>query len=209
MVLSDHGFATIRALVPFAQLLVARGLKKSATSDDVTVVANGGTDLVDLSRTAFPSMESRRAILQKITDFVESQPWAGPLFTRSVGEERALDSSSGGTKVEELTGDNSGWIEGTFSLDIVGMIGRDNYLDAPDLVVSFRELPDADNRGLTGPGAPAYVVDEHGEHIAPTGGAVSPLVMPVTGVMYADTGGWGGFKTGLGMHAAAGARRAA
>ena len=206
MVLSDHGFATIRALVPLAQLLVARGLKKSATSDDVTVVANGGTDLVDLSRTAFPSMESRRAILQKITDFVESQPWAGPLFTRSVGEERALDSSSGGAKVEELTGDNSGWIEGTFSLDIVGMIGRDNYLDAPDLVVSFRELPDADNRGLTGPGAATYIVDEHGEHVEPNGGAVSPFVMPVTGVMYADTGGWGGFKTGLGMHAAAGAR---
>ena len=35
MVVSDHGFATIRAIVPLAQLLVAGGLKKSATSDDV------------------------------------------------------------------------------------------------------------------------------------------------------------------------------
>ena len=30
MVVSDHGFATIRALVPLAQLLVANGIKKSA-----------------------------------------------------------------------------------------------------------------------------------------------------------------------------------
>ena len=93
MVVSDHGFATIRAMVPLAQLLVAKGLKKSAASDDVTIVSNGGSDLVDLSRVAFPTMEARRAILQKITDFVESQPWSGPLFTRSADEERALDSS--------------------------------------------------------------------------------------------------------------------
>ena len=101
----------------------------------------------------------------------------------------------------------SGWIEGTFSLDIVGMIGRNNYFDASDLVVSFRELPDADNRGLTGPDAPVYVVDESGDHQSSNvGNQSSPLVAPVQGVMYADTGGWGGFTTGLGMHAAAGAR---
>jgi hypothetical protein len=216
MVVSDHGFATIRALVPLAQLLVAKGIKKSATINDVTVVANGGLDLVHLSRAAFPTIEARRATLQKITDFVESQPWSGPLFTRSADEERAIDSS--GANLEKLTNDNSGWIEGTFSLDIVGMIGRNDYFDAPDLVVSFRELPDADNRGLTGPGTPAYVFDERGERNIGAGShsnalaeplakaRAEPLVMPVKGVMYADTGGWGGFATGLGMHAAAGAR---
>ncbi|MGZ6242042.1 MAG: alkaline phosphatase family protein [Candidatus Binataceae bacterium] len=210
MVVSDHGFATIRAIVPLAQLLVARALKKSATSDDVTIVSNGGSDLVDLSRVAFPTTEARRAILQKITDFIESQPWSGPLFTRSADEERALDGP--GAKVEKLTNRNSGWIEGTFSLDIVGMIGRNNHFDASDLVVSFRELPDADNRGLTGPDAPVYVVDEsgdHGEHREPSGGAENrsaALVAPVKGVMYADTGGSRGYTTGLGMHAAAGAR---
>ncbi|HEY2523784.1 MAG TPA: alkaline phosphatase family protein [Candidatus Binataceae bacterium] len=205
MVVSDHGFATIRAMVPLAQMLVARGLKKSANSDDVTVVANGGIDLIDLSRAAFPTMDARHATLQKIADFIEAQPWAGPLFTRRANEERAFDGA--GTVSGEATGGDSGWIDGTFSLDAVGMIARENYFDAPDLVVSFREVPDVDNRGLTGPGAPTYVLDAKG---ASSSGAEKnrsdALVVPVKGVMYADTGGWGGFTTGLGMHAAAGAR---
>jgi type I phosphodiesterase/nucleotide pyrophosphatase len=208
MVVSDHGFATIRALVPLGQLLVARGIKKSATSDDVTVVANGGIDLIHLSRAAFTTVEAQRAILQKIADFVESQPWSGPLFTRSVDEERALEPgpAESGAKVEAHGEKGSGWIAGTFSLDSLGMIGRNNYFDAPDLVVSFRELPDADNHGLTDPSGPAYVFDEHGERNTSSGNHSAALVVPVKGVMYADTGGWGGFTTGLGMHAAAGAR---
>jgi predicted AlkP superfamily pyrophosphatase or phosphodiesterase len=212
MVVSDHGFATIRALVPLAQLLIDNGIKKSATSDDVLVVANGGTDLIHLSRAAFPTMEARRAVLQKITDLAESQPWSGPIFARSAGEERALDSSSAesGAKVEshsdQGSGAGAGWIEGTFSLDTLGMIGGDNYFDAPDLVVSFRELPDADNRGLTGPTEPAYVFGDDGNQSGNVGNKSNPLVAPVKGVMYADTGDWGGFTTGLGMHAAAGAR---
>ena len=77
MVVSDHGFATIRATVPLAQLLVDSGIKKSVTSDDILVVPNGGTDLIQLSRAAFPTMAARRAILQKITDLAESQSWSG------------------------------------------------------------------------------------------------------------------------------------
>jgi hypothetical protein len=212
MVVSDHGFATIRAMVPLAQLLVDKGIKKSATSDDVLVLANGGTDLIHLSRAAFPTMETRRVILQKITDLAESQPWSGPIFSRSVSEERALDNSPAvsGANVESRSnqgpGTGPGWIEGTFSLDTVGMIERNNYFDAPDLVVSFRELPNADNRGLTGPTEPAYVLGADGNQSSNVGNKSDPLVAPVKGIMYADTGGWGGFTTGLGMHAAAGAR---
>jgi predicted AlkP superfamily pyrophosphatase or phosphodiesterase len=210
MVVSDHGFATIRAIVPLAQLLVAEGLKKSAASDDVTVVANGGTDLIHLSRTAFPTIESQRAILQKITDFIEAQPWSGPLFTRSAEEERGLAGGppESGAKTAAPDAQSLGWIAGTFSLDTLGLVGRNNYFDAPDLVVSFRELPDADNRGLTGPGNPAYVFDQHGEQKTGTdnNSKSNPLLAPVKGLMYADNGGWGGFTTGLGMHAAAGAR---
>jgi hypothetical protein len=207
MVVSDHGFATIRALVPLAHLLVANGLKKSASSDDVTVVANGGTDLIHLSRAAFPTIEAQRAILQKITDFVVSESWSGPLFTRSIGEERALlGSTQFGAPIESRNERSQGWIDGTFSLDTLGLIAHNNYFDAPDLVISFREWPDTDNRRLTGPRAPTYIIDEHGEQSASTGNRSGTLVTPVKGVMYADTGGWGGFTTGLGMHAAAGAR---
>jgi hypothetical protein len=214
MVVSDHGFATIRASVPLAQLLVAKGLKRSDDSDDVIVVRNGGTDLVHLSRSAFPTMEARRAVLQKIVDFAQAQPWSGPLFTRSAGEERSLVGSSAksGANIEsphdrqDRQDRQLGWIEGTFSLDVVGLIGRNNYFDAPDLVVSFRELPDADNSGLTGPHEPTYVIGLDGEQKGSTANQSDPLVAPVKGVLYADAGGSGGVATGFGTHAAAGAR---
>jgi hypothetical protein len=211
MVVSDHGFATIRASVPLAQLLVAKGLKRSVDSDDVIMVRNGGTDLVHLSRSAFPTMEARRAVLQKIVDFAQAQPWCGPLFTRSADEERAFVGSSAesGKNIESRhDGDDQGlgWIEGTFSLDVVGLIGRNNYFDAPDLVVSFRELPDVDNSGLTGPNQPTYVIGVGGEQKGSTANQSDPLVAPIKGVLYADAGDKGGFATGFATHAAAGAR---
>jgi hypothetical protein len=217
IVVSDHGFATIRASVPLAQLLVANGLKKSDASDDVIVVRNSGTDLVHLSRSAFPTMEARREVLQKIVDFAQAQPWSGPLFTRSADEESALvgvsaksaatiESSHDRQDWQDRQDRGRGWIEGTFSLDVVGLIGRNNYFDAPDLVVSFRELPDADNSGLTGPHQPTYVIGVDGEQKGTTANQSDPLVAPVKGVLYADAGGKGGFATGFGTHAAAGAR---
>jgi predicted AlkP superfamily pyrophosphatase or phosphodiesterase len=211
MVVSDHGFATIRASVPLAHLLVAKGLKKSDASDDVIVVRNGGTDLVHLSRSAFPTMKARRAVLQKIVDFAQAQPWSGPLFTRSAGEERALAGSSAKSSAtiespHDLDDRGRGWIEGTFSLDVVGLIGRNNFFDAPDLVVSFRELPDVDNSGLTGPNQPTYVIGIDGEQKGSTANQSDPLVAPVKGVLYADAGDKGVFATGFGTHAAAGAR---
>ncbi|HXZ88034.1 MAG TPA: alkaline phosphatase family protein, partial [Candidatus Binataceae bacterium] len=55
MVVSDHGFATIRLEVSLGDLLVAAGIKKSAKSTDVVVAPNGGYDLVYLSRQSFAS----------------------------------------------------------------------------------------------------------------------------------------------------------
>jgi hypothetical protein len=209
MVVSDHGFATIRATVPLAQLLVEAGLKKSAASDDVIVAANGGTDLIDLSRAAFPTLEAQRAILQKIVDFVAPHPWSGPLFTRGRNEEHTLletPPDEAGAALEPFGNRGRGWIPGTFSLDTLDLIGRANYLYAPDLVVSFREMPDASNSGLMGSKAPSYVFDRSGEHPSGYANGSEPLVEPVKGLMYADTGGWNGFTTGMGMHAAAGPR---
>ncbi len=209
MVVSDHGFATVRALVPLAQLLVDNGLKQSPTSDDVAVIANGGTDLIELSRSAFATIEAQRAALQKIVDFIESQPWAGPLFTRAAAEERALarPAAAGRAGSPGATADSRpGWIAGTFGMDRLGLIERKNFLYAPDLIVSFRELPDIDNLGLTGPDKPAYIFGDGGERSAAVPNKSDRLIVPVKGLMYADTGGWSGYTTGLGMHAAAGAR---
>lgn len=209
MVVSDHGFATIRANVPLAQLLIAAGLKRSASSDDIVVASNGGTDLVYLSHTAFPTMEAQRAILQKITDFVESQPWAGSLFTRSVDEERARAGSPAenpGPNIESPNDHGLGWIKGTFGFDTAALIDRASRFGAPDLVVSFRELSDADNRGLTGPDKPVYVVGLHGEQNSGGANHSDPLVTPIKGLIYSDTGNGGAYTSGMGMHAAAGVR---
>jgi Type I phosphodiesterase / nucleotide pyrophosphatase len=206
MVLSDHGFATIRAAVPLAQLLVAAGLKKSPTSDDVVVAPNGGTDLVYISRAAYPTVESRRALLQRMADFADSQPWVGPMFTRGAGEKEsgersAKDNSSPRHSASGSGSVSLGWIKGTFSFDDVALGGAD--AGAPDLVISLRELPEAGNRGLTGPGNAAYVFDADREKRADANRS-QPLVTPVAGVVYSDAGQH--FTTGLGMHGAAGVR---
>ncbi len=203
MALSDHGFATIRAGVPLAQLFVAAGFKKSATSDDIVVAANGGTDLVYLSRAAFPTVQSRRAILQRVVDYAASQPWIGPMFTRGVdpqgsGQGPLSDRAAGAQDHGDL-----GWIAGTFSFDDVSLGGEYDFHGMPDLVISFRELPEANNRGLTGPGNVAYVYGSSGENRADANRS-DPFVAPIDGVMYSDAGPR--FTTGLGMHGAAGER---
>jgi len=82
IVVSDHGFATIKFRIVLSEMLVAAGIKKSHDSTDVIVAPNGGADLVYLSPTEFPTPQSRRAILQKIVNFAEAQEWCGPIFSR-------------------------------------------------------------------------------------------------------------------------------
>ena len=45
IVVSDHGFATIKFRIVLSEMLVAAGIKKSHDSNDVVVVPNGGADL--------------------------------------------------------------------------------------------------------------------------------------------------------------------
>ena len=80
IVVSDHGFATVRMTIDLNALLTTAGLKKALDSDDVIVARNGGSDLIYLSKTAFPSADSRRLQLQKIVNFAEAQEWCGPIF---------------------------------------------------------------------------------------------------------------------------------
>ena len=80
IVVSDHGFATIKFRVVLSEMLVAAGIKQSHESTDIVVVPNGGADLVYMSPTEFPSPESKQAVLQKIVNFAEAQEWCGPIF---------------------------------------------------------------------------------------------------------------------------------
>jgi hypothetical protein len=151
------------------------------------IARDGGSDLVYLSRTAFPSAGAQRTELQKIVNFAQAQEWCGPIFSR----EAAIGGSDGKRGKPYL-----GWIDGTFAQSAVGIF---NSARSPDLVISFREVPDHDNDGLTGPEAPAFALAAKGE--SSQRNLSKPLVRPVKGLVYADAPA---FTAGMGMHGAAG-----
>jgi hypothetical protein len=188
MVVSDHGFATIRMSVSLADLLVSAGIKKSSNSADIVVARNGGEDLVYLSPAIYESEEARRATLARIVDFAEAQEWCGAIFSKKAAPE--------GTTTNRQN--RLGWIPGTFAQEMLGLY---NSRRSPDLIISFRELPDLDNRGLTGPSNPAFIVGANGQ--ATRKNSSFPLIRPIAGVVYSDSHS---LSTGQGMHGAAGAR---
>src|SRR5271163_2030863 len=199
IVVSDHGFATIKFRIVLSEMLVAAGIKKSPDSADVVVVPNGGADLVYLSPTEFATPESKHDVLQKIVNFAEAQEWCGPIFSR---EPATLpDEPTRRGRRQRAPKPYLGWIDGTFSQSVVGLY---NAARSPDLVISFREEPDADNKALTGPGNPAFLIGQIGQVSTPNKSA--DLIHPVRGVVYADTGTSPTFTTGMGMHGAAGER---
>jgi hypothetical protein len=199
IVVSDHGFATIKLRIVLSEMLVSAGIKKSHDSTDVIVAPNGGADLVYLSPAEFPTPQSRRTMLQKIVNFAEAQEWCGPIFSRESAVASEEPSRRG--RIRHAPKPYLGWIDGTFSQRVVGLY---NAARSPDLVISFREEPDADNKGLTGPGNPAFLIGEIGQ--VSTRNKSAELVHPVKGLVYADSGTSQTFTTGMGMHGAAGER---
>jgi hypothetical protein len=152
------------------------------------VARNGGADLVYLSPAAYKSEESERATLARIVDFAAAQEWCGPIFSK-----RAAPQDSTTNRENRL-----GWIPGTFAQDLFGLY---NPARSPDLIISFRELPELNNRGLTGPANPAFIIGANGQ-VARKNGSF-PLIRPIAGVVYSDSHS---LSTGQGMHGAAGAR---
>ena len=199
IVVSDHGFATIRMRVWLAGLLVTAGLKKAVDSTDVIVAPNGGSDLVYLSPTEFPSHDAVRAQLQKIVDFCEAQEWCGAIFSREL-EIVAPEPHRRGrrAKAEPVY---KGWVDGTFAQPALGLLSGAR---SPDLIISFAEVPDADNKGLTGPNNPAFALGLKGQESVQNHS--QELVHPVKGLVYSDLGRNETFTTGMGMHGAAGVR---
>ena len=199
IVVSDHGFATIRERVWLAALLVSAGLKKAIDSTDVIVAANGGSDLVYVSPTEFPTHDAVRAQLQKIVDFCEAQEWCGAIFSREL-EIVAPEPHRRGHKAkgEPLF---RGWVDGTFAQPALGLL---NGGRSPDLIISFAEIADADNKDLTGPANLAFALGLKGQQSVQNHS--QELVHPVKGVVFADVGANQTFTTGMGMHGAAGMR---
>ncbi len=193
VVVSDHGFATIKAAVPLPRLLVAAGLKRGVKSKEIVVASDGGGDWIYVSKKDFPTESARREIMRRIVEYVEAQEWSGPIFSPAPPAAKPRADSRGQGESHYL-----GSLAGTFNQSAFGL--GDNPR-APDLIISFRELSGADNRDLTGPQNPAVVVGPNGSETVTN--KSSALVHPVPGVIYSDAGS---FTTGMGMHGAAGAR---
>ena len=186
VVVSDHGFASIKMAIPLSDLLVAARLKQSAISNDIVVAHDGGSDLVYVSRAAFPSPASFRSILTRIVDFAASHEWSGPIFARDPDPSGHHDNYKGA-------------IPGTFSQSFFGLSNPDR---TPDLIISFRELPNASNFGVTGPMNPGLTATLTQPTKGPNRSA--ELVRPADGLVYSDAGTF--FTTGMGMHGSAGER---
>ena len=199
VVVSDHGFATIKATVPVSRLLVAAGLKKDLKSTEIVVASDGGGDWIYVSKKDFPTAAARHEIMRRIVEYVEAQEWSGPIFSPAplLAKHRAGSRGRGESDYLGKSG-YLGSLAGTFNQSAFGL--GDNSR-APDLIISFREISDADNRSLTGPQNPAVVIGPKGPEAITN--KSSALVQPVSGVIYADASS---FSTGMGMHGAAGAR---
>ena len=203
VIVSDHGFATIKATVPLARLLVAAGLKKAINSKEVVVASDAGGDWIYLSKTDFPTPADQHQMMQRIVDYAEAQEWSGPIFSPGSGGAKSVGGARGhggsGKGGSNFAGSAFlGSIAGTFNQAAFGLGPNPR---AADLIISFRESPDLDNRALTGPQNPAYSIGPNGPEVQVN--KSSALVDPIPGVMYADADS---FTTGMGMHGAAGAR---
>jgi hypothetical protein len=196
IVVSDHGFATVRMTIDLNALLTTAGLKQALDSDDVVIARNGGSDLVYLSKTAFPTESARHDELQKIVNFAEAQEWCGPIFSRQLLSVPAPAQGKRRRKRAPAEQPYLGWIDGTFAEQAIGIL---NPSRSPDLVISFREISDQNNQLLTGPEQPAFALAANGQ--TPVKNQSKTLVHPVKGIMYADSPS---FTTGMGMHGAAG-----
>jgi hypothetical protein len=186
VVVSDHGFASIKMAIPLNDLLVAARLKQSATSNDIVVAHDGGSDLVYLSRAAFPSPASFRSMLTRVVDFAASHEWCGPIFARDPDPSGNHDNYKGA-------------IPGTFSQSYFGLNHPDR---TPDLIISFRELPNVSNFSVTGPMNPGLTATLTQPIKGPNRSV--ELVRPTAGLVYSDAGTF--FTTGMGMHGSAGER---
>jgi arylsulfatase A-like enzyme len=119
-VISDHGFSTVSRILNVIEVLRTAGFNavrefdQAPANGDVLVVGNGGSMLLYV-------IGHDPLLTQKIVAFLQTQDFAGVVFTR-------------------------GPMEGTFTLDQV----RINSPDAPDIVVSLRWTNEKNAAGVPG-----------------------------------------------------------
>lgn len=156
IVLSDHGFSVQNFRVDATRALINAGLKASADSDDVVLASNGQSVLVHVK-----GRNPQR--IRKIVRFLQSQDWVDVIFTR---EQRPAGASGGQPGPRRKTADETGWVLGTFSLEL---IKQAEFHRGPDILFTLPWSSSANAFGVAG------------KHYTDGAGTTGPLVGAASG----------------------------
>ena len=183
---SDHGFSLHNFRTDATSAFIKAGLKSTNQSADVVLASNGQSVLVhvknrDLNR------------IRRIVRFLQSQDWVDVIFTAGPG---IAGIQRRGIPLRK-TGDEMGWVLGTFALDL---IKQTNATRRPDILFTLRWSSNANGFGVAG----THYIDGAGSTGPLNGsasghGGLSPWLVRNTMIL------WGpDFKRGVTVRAAAG-----
>jgi len=187
IVLSDHGFSLHNFKVDATQALIKAGLKNSLDSDDVVLASNGQSVLVHVKG-------RDPMLIRKIVRFLQSQDWVDVIFT---SERRPAGVSGGQAGPRRKTADETGWVSGTFSLELINQV---EFHRGPDILFTLPWNSAPNGFGVAG----KHYTEGVGNTGALTGtasghGGMSPWLVHNTLIL------WGpDFKRGATVRAAAG-----
>ena len=183
---SDHGFSLHNFRADATSAFIKAGLKSTNQSADVVLASNGQSVLVhvknrDLNR------------IRRIVRFLQSQDWVDVIFTAGPG---IAGIQRRGIPLRK-TGDEMGWVLGTFALDL---IKQTNATRRPDILFTLRWSSNPNGFGVAG----THYIDGAGSTGPLNGsasghGGLSPWLVRNTMIL------WGpDFKRGVTVRAAAG-----
>jgi hypothetical protein len=158
-VLSDHGVTRNTGTVDVAQVLIEAGLKHGPGSDDV-VVAGGGPSAQIHVRGHDPER------IRRIVRLLQDQPWIGVVFTSPPPS--SPDATGGSTE-------GSGWVEGTFSLDLAYAC---NAQRGSDILFTLAWSDEPNEFGVPGTEVTTTTAGAHAMHSGH--GGLSPWAMRTT-----------------------------
>ena len=185
IVASDHGFSLHSFRADTSDAFVKASLKSTAESDDVVLASNGQSVLVHVK-----GRNLNR--IRRIVRYLQSQDWVDVIFT--AGPRIAGTKSPGPLR---KTGDEMGWVPGTFALDL---IKETNATRGPDILFTLRWNSSTNRFGFEG----THYIDGAGSTGPLNGsasghGGLSPWLVRNTLIL------WGpDFKHGITVRAAAG-----
>jgi len=120
-VVSDHGFGLENFTVNTSKELIDAGLKSAPDSDDVVVASSSQAVLLHVKNRSPERIE-------QIVKFLQQQDWFGVAFTS------ADRSGSSSESASQKSVNPQGWVEGTFSLELIHQANPER---GADIILTF------------------------------------------------------------------------